>query len=305
MKISSAIRRHAHFDEGPLSETKGPEPTFRLLEGSDIAVCRPCARILEKDLRGYEVSNSRGNRVFALFLLLSGLIHGMLLAGNPHWFQREPLQVIDLDLLPSAEPTAAQVKPSAPAPSLAMPDVQPQPRERPKPAESLPEPKPEPKPLQRVETAKKVKKPEPKPASSNAVHEAKQTAEPNVPDAAPSTASETAALGRPQGPPAYTSGETEDVLKLFLAQVRQRVDRFKNYPYAARRRQEEGRVTLRFVIRPDGTLEGLEVVKSSSSKLLDEAAVKAVRDAAPFPGFPREVVNRPLAVEIGLVFQLT
>ncbi len=258
---------------------------------------------LAKALVSQGTSQARSHGFFWLFLLLSGILHGMLLAGNPQWFHKKPLQVIDLDLVSMVEPR----KPLEPAPSLAMPDNKPQRREKPKAPEPKPEPAPQAKPLQRVEVAEKVKKPKPKPAPEKKVSVPQETpSSPIVQEEAPSEMpSRTSAVGPPQGQSVPKAAGTEDPVKLFLAQVRQRIDRYKNYPYAARRRQVEGRDLVRFVIRPDGTIEGLELVKSSSSNLLDEAAIKAVRDAAPFPGFPREVLSRPLAVEIGLVFELT
>ncbi len=232
----------------------------------------------------------------------------MLLATNFSWLEPKPLQVIELDLLPPTmkkpaeepPPKGEENKPVEPSPSLAMPDVKPQTREKPKP----PEPMAEPKPLQRVELPKKPKKAQPKPAppAPEPVPAAAETPAQNLESAEVPPA----ALGKPDGQPAARAvGGTEDPVKLFLAKVRQRIDRYKNYPYAARRRLETGRVTVRFVIHPDGTIDGLQVIQRSASSLLDEAALKAVRDAAPFPGFPRDVLAHPLAVEIGLVFELT
>lgn len=247
------------------------------------------------------------HRMLWSFLVVSVLIHGMLLAANPRWVGKKPLQVIELDLVPPVvgkaveePPKGEDVRPMAPAPSLAMPDVKPQSREEAK----RPEPIPEPKPLQRVELPKKPKKPQaqpapPQPAPAPSMTETAAQTEEAAP-ARPGPA------GRPDGQPSSRVVDgTEDAVKVFLAQVRQRIDRYKHYPYAARRRQEQGRVTVRFVIRPDGTVDGLQVVRPCTSSLLDEAALKAVRDAAPFPGFPRDIMAQPLAVEIGLVFELT
>jgi len=268
------------------------------------AAAVPTAVVLS---RGHCLSSDRSDRLFWSFLFLSIVIHGVLLAGSPRWFERKSLQVIELDLLPPVAgkvreepPKGEETRPLTPAPSLAMPDVKPQPKEEPK----RPEPVPQPKPLQRVEIPKKPKKPMaapalPKTAPAPFVAETDPSAEETGPPRA-------ATFGTPQGKAASaTVSGTDDAVKMFLAQVRQRIDRLKHYPYAARRRQVEGRVTVRFVIHPDGTVAGLQVVKSSSSSLLDDAAVKAVQDAAPFPGFPRDVLAHPLAVEIGLVFELT
>lgn len=256
---------------------------------------------------GQGLSRDRPDRLFWSFFLLSVLLHGVLLAGSPRWFDRKPLQVIELDLLPPVAgkvreepPKGEEIRPVAPAPPLPMPDVKPQPKEEPK----RPEPVPQPKPLQRVELPEKPKKPKATPAPPKAAPAPSVAeTEPSAEEAGPPRP---ATPGIPQGKAASPAvSGTDDVVKLFLAQVRQRIDRFKHYPYAARRRQVEGRVTVRFVIHPDGTVDGLQVIKSSASSLLDEAAVKAVRDAAPFPGFPRDVLAHPLAVEIGLVFELT
>jgi protein TonB len=55
------------------------------------------------------------------------------------------------------------------------------------------------------------------------------------------------------------------------------------YPSLARRRGWEGVVRLSFTLFADGTLAGLAVVASSGHDLLDQAALAAVRAAAPFP----------------------
>jgi protein TonB len=55
------------------------------------------------------------------------------------------------------------------------------------------------------------------------------------------------------------------------------------YPEAARRGKKQGTVELRFRLAADGTVETVEVVRSSGDDLLDDSAVRAVRRAAPYP----------------------
>ncbi len=47
-----------------------------------------------------------------------------------------------------------------------------------------------------------------------------------------------------------------------------------------------GTVNLKFVLRADGTLRRVEILSSSGVRLLDDAAVSAITDAAPFDPFP-------------------
>ena len=59
-----------------------------------------------------------------------------------------------------------------------------------------------------------------------------------------------------------------------------------NYPDEARRRRLEGQVVISVAIRRDGTVERAEVVDSSGQPLLDQAALRIVRLAEPYPPLP-------------------
>ncbi len=59
-----------------------------------------------------------------------------------------------------------------------------------------------------------------------------------------------------------------------------------NYPEAARRNRLYGSPILTVSINADGTLESIQVDRSSGSKILDAAAVHIVEMSAPFPPFP-------------------
>ena len=50
-----------------------------------------------------------------------------------------------------------------------------------------------------------------------------------------------------------------------------------------------GDLRLLVVIRSDGTLEDIKVLSSSGYAVLDEAAIKIVRMAAPYSPFPAEL----------------
>ncbi|SHF17925.1 outer membrane transport energization protein TonB [Desulfacinum infernum DSM 9756] len=266
--------------------------------------------------RAAEGGRSRINRLLWSFLAVSLLVHGWALAVVSRHLQREPLQIIELEWTAPAEPKVEPgpppmgVRRQEPVRPLPVPEVQPA-------VARVPEPPEPPKPIRTVESLRPTVVPEVAPRPRPQVN--RRTVPMEVPDPKPAAREvETAPLvastnpaprvaaGDPQGVPSEAvRGNPGDALQRFLAEVRRRIARHKHYPAAARRRQLEGRVTVRFAIRPDGSADGLKVVESSGVSVLDRAALEAVRRAAPFPGFPRQVSDRALEVEIGVVFELT
>jgi len=77
----------------------------------------------------------------------------------------------------------------------------------------------------------------------------------------------------------------------YLLQWRQRVEAVGNryYPEASERYSIYGSLRLLVIIRKDGSLEDIKILSSSGHALLDEAAIKIVRLAAPFAPFPAEL----------------
>jgi protein TonB len=61
-----------------------------------------------------------------------------------------------------------------------------------------------------------------------------------------------------------------------------------NYPDEARRQGVYGELVLTVGLNRDGTIKSMDVIKSSGHKLLDEAAQRIVRLAAPFPSLPTD-----------------
>jgi protein TonB len=93
--------------------------------------------------------------------------------------------------------------------------------------------------------------------------------------------------------------------KGYLEMVRFRIESHKRYPDVARSKQREGRVTILFIITPEGHIRAAKVVKASRYKVLDIAALKAVKDAAPFPKPPPRFFKGEIPLELTVVFELT
>jgi len=85
-----------------------------------------------------------------------------------------------------------------------------------------------------------------------------------------------------------------------LSAIRAAIARTLRYPSLARRHGWQGRVVLSFVLLADGRVAALGVQSGSGFKILDEAAVAAVRDAVPLPAPGVDVT-----VSIPLVFDVT
>ncbi len=62
-----------------------------------------------------------------------------------------------------------------------------------------------------------------------------------------------------------------------------------NYPAAAREQRLYGSLLLTVSIRSDGSVESIEVNRTSGSRILDAAAVKIVEISAPFAQFPQDI----------------
>ena len=77
----------------------------------------------------------------------------------------------------------------------------------------------------------------------------------------------------------------------YLHDWRQRLEAVGNkyYPEASLRYGIYGSLRLLVTIRQDGSLENIRVLSSSGYAVLDEAAIKIVRLAAPFAPFPAEL----------------
>lgn len=86
----------------------------------------------------------------------------------------------------------------------------------------------------------------------------------------------------------------------YLADWRQRLEAVGNkyYPEASVRYGLYGDLRLLVVIHKDGSLEDIRILKSSGYAVLDEAAIKIVRLAAPYSPFPSELAATTDKLEI-------
>ena len=90
----------------------------------------------------------------------------------------------------------------------------------------------------------------------------------------------------------------------YLMMVRSKIEQHKIYPRQASLRQIQGTVIIHFIITLEGIIKGVDVVQSSGSPVLDQAGLKAVKDASPFPRPPVEFFQTAVSIKVPIVFEL-
>ncbi|MDH4226800.1 MAG: energy transducer TonB [Deltaproteobacteria bacterium] len=92
-------------------------------------------------------------------------------------------------------------------------------------------------------------------------------------------------------------GETGKTLSLntgeskyqrYMLNLKRRIELYWEYPGASIQRGEQGALSVVFVIGKDGAVKDVKVVRSSNYPGLDDAAVTAIKLAAPFNPFPKD-----------------
>jgi periplasmic protein TonB len=99
----------------------------------------------------------------------------------------------------------------------------------------------------------------------------------------------------------------ESVYAAYQDAWRQKVERIGNlnYPDEARREGLNGALLLKVSINPDGSLRGVEVLRSSGHHALDEGAMRIVKMAAPYAPFPAEMRKETDILHITRVWQFS
>ncbi|MFT5169992.1 MAG: TonB family protein, partial [Candidatus Omnitrophota bacterium] len=95
-----------------------------------------------------------------------------------------------------------------------------------------------------------------------------------------------------------------NVMHEYIAQVQRKISQEANYPQEAIVYGLEGTVKLDLLILGDGTLAFALVKESSGHTIIDEYAVEAAKNMAPYDAFPSGSGLRELSVTIPLVYNL-
>lgn len=94
------------------------------------------------------------------------------------------------------------------------------------------------------------------------------------------------------------SGSDVTARRLYMGEIAKKLQRNKINP----RSTQQGTVLLRFTVNQHGEILSRDVLQSSGSKLLDDAALASLERAAPFPPLPGEVSGSPLELQVPFRF---
>jgi protein TonB len=100
------------------------------------------------------------------------------------------------------------------------------------------------------------------------------------------------------GQPATRARDQDPYLRKLNAKVLSRV----RFPPKLALEFEQGEVTVRFILRRDGTVSDVKVSRSSGFREFDAALVDAIRDAAPFGPVPAALVGGRSSVPVSTPF---
>lgn len=83
-------------------------------------------------------------------------------------------------------------------------------------------------------------------------------------------------------------------------------EKIKRAAYSNYTSTETGEVTVSFVVSDNGYLKDMRMVeeKSNSSLYLREIAIRSIKDASPFPAFPRELDYPQLSFNLAITFEI-
>lgn len=180
----------------------------------------------------------------------------------------------------------------------------PVPAQEPKAAEPATPPKPQPQPKTKPEEKQSAKILEPKKVAPKKTQDepkdlppsSDSSQKPNDPPA--SLNSSTLGVSNGTGDPSEPARISyQDMVATILA-------RAKRYPERALRRHTTGEGTIRIRIAADGDVTAFEIVRSTSSPILDDALQEMVERAAPFPPFPQGLTKDSLSIVVPVSFEL-
>ena len=94
----------------------------------------------------------------------------------------------------------------------------------------------------------------------------------------------------------------EKILSDYSYSIRMKVASAQVYPEFAREKNKQGKAILSIKLGRNGNILNVSVGNSSGHEVLDEAAVKAIKDAAPYPKIPDKLNRQYVLLKLPISF---
>lgn len=104
--------------------------------------------------------------------------------------------------------------------------------------------------------------------------------------------------------PASSSACLADIKAAYRASVLKAIESVRFYPNWARRRGIEGTVKIAFTVLTDGHLQSIQLIGRSGSKILDQAAVSALRKLEKLPPIPVKLGMQHWNMIVPMVYRI-
>jgi TonB family protein len=101
-----------------------------------------------------------------------------------------------------------------------------------------------------------------------------------------------------------TGDDFKEIWGQYTNSIQLKIAQAKTYPSIARERKQQGKAFLSFKLDKDGRVLELSIENSSGYKILDQAAIKAIKEAAPFPTIPASLNKKYASLKIPISFVL-
>lgn len=90
----------------------------------------------------------------------------------------------------------------------------------------------------------------------------------------------------------------------YFSMISAHLNRKKDYPSEAKKARQQGVVTVRFTVHPDGDITNSSIKKSSGFALLDNATLDLMRRVAPLPKMPKFMPQKSVTIALPIDYSL-
>ena len=104
---------------------------------------------------------------------------------------------------------------------------------------------------------------------------------------------------------AAASAQNTNLKRQYKARLQQFITSKKRYPKRAKRRGQQGKVTVSFHITHNGVISNIRIVNSAGNKSLDAATIAAIKKASGRIPYPKNMQKKSLSLTVTLSYILS